>query len=109
MDDGRATRTYCYVADTVEIMMNILANSNDCLYNVGGESRTTIANLAKLIGSVMNVPVIIPEVKKSLQGAPGDVMLDITKIKKEFNKSYFVSLEEGLLNAISWHRKFYEY
>jgi nucleoside-diphosphate-sugar epimerase len=108
LDDGAALRTYCYIADAIEIIMNILINGNDCVYNVGGESRTSIAGLAKLIGNIMNVPVNIPETSKFLRGAPQDVMLDLTKIKTEFNKTSFVPLETGLVNTIAWQRDLYK-
>lgn len=108
MDDGSALRTYCYITDTVQTMWNILLKGKENIYNVGGTSRTTIENLAKLIGKVIKVPVNIPKSnKKTLSGAPEDVRLDLNKIKKEFGKKDFVSLENGVKKTISWQKELY--
>ena len=105
LDDGKSFRTYCYIADAIEIMLNILINGKDAIYNVGGKSRTTIADLAKLIGGIMDAAVFIPETAQFLHGAPHDVMLDLTKVETEFNKTSFISLEKGLSNTIEWQRQ----
>ena len=47
MDSGQAMRVYCYISDTLEILINILLNGKQAVYNVGGESYTSIANLAE--------------------------------------------------------------
>lgn len=112
MDSGLALRTYCYVTDAVEIMWNILLSGKEATYNVGGTSTINIANLGREIGSILDVPVIIPKEKskgekQALSGAPLDVSLDLTKIKKEFGKKNFVSLEKGLKKTIEWQKGLY--
>lgn len=107
MDMGLAKRTYCYVADAIEIMWHILLHGQEPIYNVGGVSRTTISGLAESIGSLMNVPVIFPESSQDLTGAPDDVQLDLSLVKSEFGKSKFVSLEEGLKRTITWQKALY--
>lgn len=108
LDDGSAKRTYCYVTDTVEMMWNILLFGKDFVYNAGGETKTTIAGLAKTIGKFMHVPVSIPAVGQGLSGAPDDVWLDMTKTKHEFGKTNFVSLEDGLSRTIEWQKVLYK-
>lgn len=108
MDSGVSPRTYLYVTDAVEILFNILFNGSEGLYNVGGNSKTTIAKLAKLVGKNTNTPVIIPKDKNSgMLGAPTDVSLDMTKVAKEFGKKDFVGLNEGLKRTIDWQSKLY--
>lgn len=102
LDNGEAKRTYCYVSDGVEIMWNILLNGHDSIYNIGGESKVTIAELARKIGKYLNVPVKIPIRDNSVSGAPEDVKLDLTKIKTEFKKTSFISLDQGLTKTIEW-------
>ncbi len=102
LDNGRVMRTYCYVADSVEVMWQILLKGKETVYNVGGESRTSIANLAGKIGKYLKVKVIIPNKSAAKLGAPEDVRLDLSKIKKEFHKTNFVSLNEGLKRTIEW-------
>lgn len=108
MDDGSAWRTYCYITDAVEIMWRILFDGCDLIYNVGGKSRTTIANLAKMIGRMLDVPVIFPEKTKALVGAPSDVKLDMAKVENEFSKAEYVEFEMGLKNTIEWQKAFRE-
>ncbi len=40
-------------------------------------------------------------------GAPDDVSLDMTKVEKEFNKTKYISLDEGLRNTIEWQKALY--
>lgn len=105
LDNGRVMRTYCYVADSVEVMWQILLTGKETVYNVGGESRTSIANLARKIGKYLKVKVIIPNKSRAKWGAPEDVRLDLSKIKKEFHKHKFISLNEGLRRTIEWLRQ----
>jgi nucleoside-diphosphate-sugar epimerase len=107
LDMGEAKRTYCYVADAVEIMWNILLNGKEAIYNVGGHSKTTIGELAKKIGGLMDVSVIFPETSKVLAGSPEDVSLDMTKTETEFNKKGYVGLDEGLKRTIEWQKELY--
>lgn len=107
LDLGEAKRTYCYITDAVELLWNILLFGKDAIYNVGGESRITIAELAKLIAKETGVSVIFPKNSTDLTGAPEDVYLDLTKVKEEFNKHQFVSLEDGIKTTINWQKNLY--
>ncbi len=107
MDHGEAKRTYCYVADAVEMMWNILLFGKDAIYNVGGNSRTTIKEIAEKIGSTLHVPVEFPETSLSLKDAPDDVYLDMSKIKDEFHKKEYLQLNEGLARTIRWQQALY--
>lgn len=107
LDFGLAGRTYCYITDAIEIIFNIITSGQDFIYNVGGESKTTIGDLAKKIASLINVPLTFPLQAKTLIGAPADVSLDLTKVKNHFNKHNFVSLEAGLVRTIEWQKILY--
>ena len=107
LDEGRAKRTYCYVSDAIEIMWNILLFGKEPIYNVGGVSRTTVADLALLIGKYMSVPVIFPTHSENMVGAPDDVYLDISKVANEFHKTEYVSFKEGLERTIEWQKALY--
>jgi nucleoside-diphosphate-sugar epimerase len=104
LDRGEANRTYCYISDAVEIMWNILLRGREPVYNVGGRSRITIGDLARKIGKAFGVPVIFPEVPRSVAGAPDDVFLDMTKAHAEFGPREYVSLDEGLAWTIAWQK-----
>lgn len=99
MDKGEAKRTYLYVDDAVKILWDILLKGTQTVYNVGGISRTTIAELAQTIGTITGAKVILGE--KGLDGAPDDVCLNINRVLEEFGDINFTSLEEGLKKMIN--------
>ena len=103
-DMGTAKRTYCYISDTVEILFHILLRGEEPIYNVGGFSRTTIAELARSVGNILEVPVQFPEDSQELGGAPMDVYLDMSLVEKEFKKVQYVSFDTGLARTIDWQK-----
>jgi len=108
LDDGKAIRTYCYVADAVENMWNVLFRGKEHVYNVGGFSKTTIAELAVKIGENLGVPIEIPlSSSESLVGSPQDVSLDIERMESEFGKKEFVSFDDGIFRTIGWYKELY--
>lgn len=107
-DSGNALRTYIYVLDAVEMLWNILFEGKEDIYNVGGISKTSIADLAKEISSLIGCNLEIPSTNNnSLSGAPMDVNLDISRYVSEFGKARFVSLEDGLSRTIQWQKLLY--
>jgi UDP-glucuronate decarboxylase len=107
LDTGKAIRTYCYVTDAVELMWKILLYGKESIYNVGGKTSITIAELAKEIGQLVNVPVIFPNEKKGVSGSPEQLLVDLTRINTEFHKKEFISLHDGLQATIEWQRGLY--
>lgn len=106
-DMGHAKRTYCYVSDTVEILWNILLHGTSAIYNVGGHSRTTIAELARSIGNILDVPTIFPNAEKDMTDAPADVSLDMELVEREFSKNSYVGIEDGLRATIEFQKSLY--
>lgn len=107
MDAGLAKRTYCYVTDAVESMWQVALLGKEFVYNVGGESKTTIAELAQKVAAGLKVSITIPEAGPGLAGAPEDVSLDLSRIKAEFGKTQFVPFDEGLRRTIAWQKILY--
>lgn len=108
LDSGVAKRTYCYVSDAVRIMSNILLRGQNPIYNVGGNSKTTIGELAKNIGEITGATVVFPIVStQALAGAPEDVGLDMSLVEKEFGKIDFIPFEEGLKRTVEWQTELY--
>ena len=108
MDMGEAKRTYCYVTDAIEMLLNIMHHGKYDIYNVGGRSRTTIADLANKIGEKIGVSVEFPNVSASLSSAPDDVFLSLNRYETEFGSKSFVSLDEGLSQTIRWQKALIE-
>ena len=104
-DSGDAWRTYCYVSDAIQMILDASLNGQSDIYNVGGKSRVQIKELAKLIGRLTGVEVEIPAASStSLSGAPDDVWLDLRKIGEISNLDSLVTLEDGLERTISWRK-----
>jgi UDP-glucuronate decarboxylase len=103
-DSGRARRTYVYVADAVDVLWHVLLHGKQAVYNVGGESTTTVAELARVVGALTNARVQVPDKDDGLAGAPDDVRLDLSKSREEFGKCQYVPLAEGLGRTIAWQR-----
>ena len=107
LDSGTAMRTYCYIADALELLIKILFYGKQAVYNVGGHSYTSIAELAKMIGNILDVPVIFPPNEIQVAGSPKILQLDLNRTEKEFGKTKYVSLEDGLRATIEWQKVLY--
>ena len=101
-DAGEAIRTYCYVRDTVEMLLNVTFWGQGEIYNVGGISKVTIRELGEEISKIMKVPFSHPNVSKNHLDAPKQVELDISKYRNEFGEMKFMPLREGLSRTIEW-------
>ncbi|MDD2541614.1 MAG: NAD-dependent epimerase/dehydratase family protein [Desulfuromonadaceae bacterium] len=106
-DSGSAKRTYCYVSDTVEILFHILLRGKEPIYNVGGFSRTTIAELAQKVGAYLGKPVQFPDISQELGGAPDDVFLDMSLVERDFKKIKYMPFDKGLEQTIEWQKALY--
>lgn len=107
LDAGTAVRTYCYIADTVELLWRILLYGKEPIYNVGGRSTVTIADLARMIGEITGATVTSPATQYAMAGSPEEVRLDLKKVETEFGKTEYVDLEQGLRATIGWQRELY--
>ena len=107
MDQGLAIRNYCYILDAFEVMGMILTSGSYNVYNVGGVSLVSIADLAKLIAKLIDCEVIFPKEDQNVRGAPNILNLDLSRSMKEFNKTYYIDLTEGLKRTIAWQSELY--
>lgn len=103
-DTGDAIRTYCYVRDTVEMLLKITFWGQSEIYNIGGISKVSIRELGEEISKIMKVPFSYPNVSDIHLDAPKQVQLDISKFQNEFGETDFMSLQEGLNRTIEWQR-----
>jgi len=107
LDTGQAIRAYCYVADAVELIWQALLYGKEPVYNVGGATTGTIAELAQMISEMTGAVVVFPETSAGMPGAPEAVCLNLNQVKTEFGKTQYVSLEEGIISTIEWQRQLY--
>jgi len=106
MDKGEALRTYIYAEDAVEMMMNVLYRGKYEVYNIGGDSTVTIAELANMIGKETGKPVVLGH-GTGAEGAPQDTKMSIQRYIDEFGQPEFTPLEEGLKRTIEFQKKLY--
>lgn len=107
LDAGTAMRTYCYVTDALELLIKILFHGKHAVYNVGGNVYTSIAELARMIGEITDVPVIFPSSETQVVGSPEILQLDLRRLEAEFGKTKYVKIKEGLTKTIAWQRELY--
>jgi len=107
LDLGTAMRTYCYVADALELLIKILFSGKQAVYNVGGHSYTSIAELATMIGEMTHTPVVFPSSEMHVAGSPDILPLDLSRVETEFGKTDYIAFSEGLTRTIAWQRKLY--
>lgn len=105
-DGGSARRTYCYISDATEMLVNILLKGKQDVYNVGGMGEISIYGLARKIAELAGTSIKVPRNSgQAIEGAPAHVGLDINRYIREFGAKNFVPLEDGLAKTIEWYRK----
>ena len=109
LDHGTAVRTYCYIADAVEMLWNICLHGKYVVYNVGGISRTSIYDLAATVGKSLKKEIILPEFQQPLAGNPKLVNISCARYTQEFNKNNFVHLNTGIDKTINWYKELLKY
>lgn len=111
--DGRQTRTFTYVSDTVAGIMAALERpgTNGEIINIGSDREISILELARLIKKLAHTPgqlkfEFIPYNKlyKGYEDASRRVP-DLTKAQRLLGFCPRTSLEEGLQKTIEWQRK----
>ena len=105
VDDGKDLRCFCYVSDTLRELLDILLYGKETIYNVGSEEEEiSIFDLAKIVGKHLSAKVVPgPGKDFVVASAPSRVHLDMSKVKKEFNFTPRVPIEEGLRRTIDWN------
>mmetsp|Transcript_43687 Transcript_43687/g.107198 ORF Transcript_43687/g.107198 Transcript_43687/m.107198 type:complete len:359 (-) Transcript_43687:1386-2462(-) len=93
--DGSQTRSFCYVADLVEVIMRMMNSDYTGPFNIGNPGEFTMKELADLVKELVNPQLEI----KYLPPTPDDPMKrqpDITKAKKFLGWEPQMPLKEGL-------------
>lgn len=105
MDEGKAKRTFCFISDAVEMVLNTLLTGHEFVYNIAGRDTTTISGLAKLIAGVNNARYI-KFTKKILEisGTPVNSIISNERYCTEFKKKSFIDLKQGLQATSEWFK-----
>lgn len=107
LDAGLNKRSYIYVLDAVEMLINILFKGKDDIYNIGGKEIITVKDLAKTISKLTNTKLFIPKQKKNNMGAPNRSTVSIKKYENEFGKKTLLPIKKGLKFTIDWQKELY--
>jgi UDP-glucose 4-epimerase len=110
--DGQQVRTFTYVEDTVDGFVRALRTpeARGEVINIGASSPVTILELAALTQATLGIPQPLRARFLPYESFPGryqDVrnrVPDISKAQKLLGFTAKVSLEEGLLRSLEWHR-----
>jgi nucleoside-diphosphate-sugar epimerase len=100
---GTQTRSFCYVEDTVEMMVRAGERvSNDAL-NIGNDKESSILAVAELLHQVMGRPFEYT----LLDMVEGDILRrvpDLSKARQLLDYSPDTPLPEGLARTVKWYQ-----
>jgi len=105
LDDGSAVRTFCYILDSVEMILNISLKGQQTVYNVAiDKGSVTILELAKLIAGFLNADVSAKASNEDLisRNSPVVVLMDINRYLSEFGNKEFVDINTGMGNIMDY-------
>jgi len=102
--NGKQTRSFCYVDDTVDGLLGISNSNNFGPFNIGNPNEINIIDLAKVI-----IRLTDSKSKISFSVLPQDDPLrrkpDISKAKSLLNWEPFIDLEDGLNRTINYFKE----
>jgi UDP-glucuronate decarboxylase len=106
IDDGSALRTYSYILDTIEMILNVSTSGKDLTYNIANPYDTiSILDLANLVATFLNVNVTSSTIKTNnivANNSPKVVRMSIEKYLNEYEKKEFKSMNYGVKNILKY-------
>jgi len=107
--DGEQTRDFTYIDDIIDGTIKVaeVDNIKGEIFNLGGESRTSINNIVKMLLMLTNKEDINPIYEMPRLGDVPNTHANILKAKKHLGYNPKISLEKGIKNFIKWFRVYY--
>lgn len=108
LDAGMQRRKWLYVSDALVMLMHVLLHGSSDVYNVSGSGLISIGELARVIGDMLGVPVIIPEAAaqaEHVRTALAFIDIDNRLILDEAGIGDLVPIAEGVAATIEWYRQ----
>lgn len=104
--DGKAVRSYLYMADLAIWLWTILfKGKNRRPYNVGSELPVTIREVAEEFSKESVPPLPVSILKKPSQGAAPDYYVpDTFRARSELNLRQRITLSTAVKKTMQWHR-----
>jgi UDP-glucuronate decarboxylase len=104
LDQGQQRRTWLYVEDCVDMLLNIAFKGKEFVYNVAGKESKSIYEMAQTIAELTDSCVTLPQCDSSHLGAPTIVQPCINRYEDEFGTLNALSVKEGLRRTIEGMR-----
>lgn len=102
--DGKQTRSFCYVTDTVRgILKFAISDSGKLVVNIGNPNQITILDLAKKIIKLTKSNSQF-SFSSLMEDDPNKRCPDIQKAKQMLGWNPVVSLDEGITMTLKWIR-----
>lgn len=105
--DGKQTRDFTFVTDTVKGMLSVaLEGKIGETYNIARGQEVSINDLAQIVLETLGLKVPI----QHMQDRPGDVLrhyADVRKVKKQLGFSTKIDIKDGVKEYIKWFKNNY--
>ncbi len=101
--DGSQTRSFCYVEDTVEGLLRLLASACGEPVNIGNPTEMTILDFARAVQRLAGTHLPI-EHRPLPQDDPRVRQPDITRARQVLGWEPRVPFDEGMRRAMAWFR-----
>lgn len=109
LSDGKATRSFCYIADAIVAIYMLLVNKvAGEAFNIGNAEEVTMLKLAQTVDKIaggMGVKFAKSQDKAYLTDNPHRRVPNISKIQNTINWVPQVSLTEGLKRTIKFYKE----
>ena len=102
MDDGSALRVYCYVRDTVDMILRQIHSNYFEPLNIGGVEQISIIDLANKVANNCAAKVFPGKPAEHVGGAPLIVSSSTILASKILDKKSYVPMDEGIARATKW-------
>ena len=100
--NGEQTRSFTYIDDVVEGIINALELKGFEIINLGNNKRYSLNYLIRVIEKGLNKKAILKFEEANSLDMP-DTLPDIQKANKLLNWKPEIDLEEGISKTINWH------
>jgi UDP-glucuronate decarboxylase len=107
-DGGKAMRSYIYILDAINMIINIMFFGKYNTYNVGGNKLISIEQLGLEISKILNCSFKASKSKKKNFSAPQLASVDTELYKKEFGAIKYKDFKTSLKKTIEWQKFLYE-
>lgn len=106
--DGKQTRSFCYVTDTVNALITMMqTSSSKLIFNIGNPNEQSILDIALLIQKMTHTTSSIVH-KPAVEDDPRRRKPDITRAKHELSWQPTITITKGLEKTILYFtQKFY--